>query len=196
MKYGTGFHWNLYVTRITPDDPKGPGVIGWGELAGQQVRNILKVDANDRSYLVLASGFIDQVWVPEAWIEKLEDANVLRKAWQQDSLTEAARQMSYASAMQRLMWREICGTSAKKQVGDKVKIKGVAKAIERHFPGSWNLDWYTPCWGKIGAVIDTVREMSLLTGELHRGYKIEIPGTMSDGEPYPTLWFLGEDLEV
>jgi hypothetical protein len=109
-------------------------------------------------------------------------------------MTEAKRQMNYASAMQRLMWREFGGVALKKSVGDKAKIRGVANAVEQNFLGSWNVEWYAPCWGKTGVVVEESREWSHL-GELHRAYRIAIPGLKADGSEYPTLWFLGEDLE-
>jgi hypothetical protein len=181
------------VTLAPPSDAIGGTV--WEDIAGKRVTRILRYDEDDDSYLVMVAGLPDECWVPSDWIEQIPDAEMLRRAWRDEQLSEAQRQLAYAAAFQRLMWREMMGRSVKKRVGDRVTIRSQARTIERAFPTAWLLEWYAASWGRTGIITDETREFGV-DGELYRGYKVRIQMPESTGFEETNLWWLGEDLEA
>lgn len=194
MKYRVGTAQNLYITRVTPHSIS-PTRTPWASLAGKRITIIWNYNTSNNTYEVYLVGLVGTTWIPEDWIECVVDSAALHREWSDEQLTESQRQMEYAAAFQRLMWREMLGKAVKKSVGAKVTIKGVARTVERAFPSAWREDWYALCWGRAGAILEETREMGK-DGEMHRGYLVKIFLPESTGFESMRLWWLGEDLEV
>lgn len=194
MKCKAGNWKNLYITRNTPRSISSSRT-PWASVAGKRIAVVWNLDPKDNAYEVFLAGITGTIWIPEDWIELVEDPTALHRAWCNEQLTESQRQTEYAAAFQRLMWRELLGKAAKKSVGAKATIKGCARTIERAFPDAWREDWYSMCWGRSGTVSEETREMGK-DGELHRGYRIKVFLPESTGFESMQLWWLGEDLEA
>ena len=193
MLYQLGKPEHLYVLRTAPIAGVGPGGSAWAKIAGRQITWLHSYDCVDDSYLVSVVGQSISHWVYSDWIELVQPPDLLRRAWQNDQLNEAQRQIRYAAAFQRLMWREMMGMAAKKWVGETVTIKNCARTVEGAFPSVWNSEWYALCWGRSGVITGETRELGEDL-ELHRAYKVHV--RLADSTAYEALelWFLGEDL--
>lgn len=183
--------------QISASQPARPGIgLTWEEVAGRAVLHIHEYDSFDDTYSATIDGLdpsMNRRWIPAEWVQPM-GADRLRKAWRDEQLTESQRQMEFAAAFQRLMWREMMGHSVRKQVGDTVRIKGSARTVERAFPDAWMTERYAACWGQSGTVRHVSREMGD-DGELRYTHQIEFVLPESTGFCDMTIWFTGEDLE-
>lgn len=195
MPWDAGTPERLFITRNPPADTEGPGEYSWELVAGRGITWIHRYDSDDDTYMVGITGIPKESWVPADWIEQLPDLESARRMWQIDSLTEAERQIQYAAAFQRLLWRELSGSAVRKRMGETVTIKPAARTIERAFPSAWNAEWYAMCWGKQGHIVQETREIGQ-DGELHRGYRVDVLAPTDSGFESLSLWWLGEDLEA
>jgi hypothetical protein len=192
--FAEGSHEDLFIVENKPAREGWGNDVTWEQISGKRVKWVFQYDNWDRSYFVGIEGLPKDIWIPEEWIVRAVDGEYFRRAWRAEQLSESARQMAYAAAFQRLMWRELLGSAAKKQVGDSVTVKGCARTIERAFPGAWVSEHYAFCWGKAGKIVAELREMGE-DGELHRMYHLSF--TFPPGSDFcdMNIWFAGEDLE-
>lgn len=193
MPYDVGYCTDLYITRQRPA-VSAPSGVSWEAIAGQQITEVHRYDSDDGTYLVSVRNAADSFWIDESWIERLQGPDQLRRAWHDEQMTEYQRQMAYAAAFQRLMWREMLNGGKKRQLGDRVTVRGQARGIEHSFPEAWHAEWYAACWGREGIVIDETREFGV-TGELYRAYKLRIEFPPDSHMKRAELWWLAEDLE-
>jgi hypothetical protein len=189
MQWKIGLYDGLHDTaHICLDEPMQStyDYIEWYHIRGCKVVAISAYDISDDTYNVRLENQYDFFWVPSDW---LEDNRSTHQRWRSNQLSEAKRQLDYAAAFQRLLWREMMGRAAKKNVGDIVKIRQGSTVVKHEFPHAWNEEVHTACRPYGGRIIREVREFGD-NGELYRCYCI----TTISGPQY-TLWWTGDDLE-
>jgi len=192
MSWAIGQPASLYITQTRTN--RIGYAVSWDGIAGLRVKAILDYDPNDDSYYVALDGLPQDVWIPGDWIVEGKDNDGVRHAWRCEQLSEAQRQMEYAAAFQRLLWREMGGRALRKAVGSLATVKGVARTMQTAFPDAWMEDHYVACWGRTGKVIGAIREMGA-DGELHNLYHIAMNLPESTGLIDMQIYFTGEDLE-
>lgn len=109
--------------------------------------------------------------------------------WRDASLSENDRQLAYAQAFQRLLWREMSNGHSIYSVGDTVTIKGY-DGLRAGFPDAFDGTQYNKMLGSSGVVRQATRTMGA-DGRMYRAYSVRIRLHLGH---FVDAWYTGDDL--